>query len=82
MNKQVVFQIMYWIAFIIGSGSWYYTFTMDYGIVYTIIITFFTGIWAVLIAAAALKNKLLLVLSVLMFLSPYLMFAFTILFLN
>ncbi|MFD2705845.1 hypothetical protein [Salibacterium lacus] len=67
MQQQMFFLITYWIMVAIGLASFYYTF-MDYGFGITVLITVVTGTSAALLANA-LRNRLLIMLAVLLFFS-------------
>lgn len=72
MNEKIG-QIIYWGLFIVGLLSFIISFSVEYGIIYTMMITLACGVINLLIAWN-LRKKYLIILSVLLIASPYLMF--------
>lgn len=67
--------IIYWVIFIAGCLSFVIKFSVEYGIIYTMMITLACGVINLLIAWN-LREKYLIIVSVLLIASPYLMFLF------
>lgn len=74
MSEKLGYPI-YWIVFVCGLLSYIFNFTVEYGIIFTLFITLVCGVFNVLIAIS-LKNKILIILSILLIISPYIMFLF------
>ncbi|MCP3026467.1 hypothetical protein [Halobacillus sp. A5] len=65
--------LFYWALFLIGAVSYWPFFFVEYGFVYTILITFSTGFIGAVIALS-LNSRRLIAVSVLLGLSPFLTF--------
>ncbi|WP_411844037.1 hypothetical protein [Salinicoccus sp. HZC-1] len=72
MNEKIG-QTIYWILFIVGALSFAISFSVEYGIVYTMVMTSICGVMDLLLASI-LRRKELIILSVLLVASPYIMF--------
>lgn len=72
MNEKIV-QTIYWVLFIVGLLSFAINFSVEYGIIYTMMITSICGVIDLLLAWT-LRRKYLIILSVLLIASPYIMF--------
>lgn len=72
MNEKIG-QIIYWGLFIVGLLSFIISFSVEYGIVYTMMITLACGVIDLLLAWY-LRRKYLIILSILLIASPYIMF--------
>ncbi|MDQ0297737.1 glucan phosphoethanolaminetransferase (alkaline phosphatase superfamily) [Salibacterium salarium] len=69
MKGKMFLLITYWILIIIGLASYYYAF-IEYGFGVTVMITFVSGLGAILIANA-IKNRFLIILGVFLFVSSF-----------
>lgn len=69
MNEKMG-EIIYWVIFIIGLLSFAIILSVEYGIIYTMIITSICGVYD-LILAWVLRRKYLMLLSILLIASPY-----------
>ncbi|RKD75949.1 hypothetical protein ATL39_0159 [Sinobaca qinghaiensis] len=65
--------VVYWLVFLIGITSFLFSFIMEYGIIYTIFITFISAGFNITVALA-LQRKKLIYMSLLLLLSPYIWF--------
>lgn len=71
--KEKIGHIIYWILFTVGFLSFAINFSIEYGIIYTLIITSICGVIDLLFAWI-LQKKILMILSILLIVSPYIMF--------
>ncbi|MYL58254.1 hypothetical protein GLW20_12130 [Virgibacillus halodenitrificans] len=65
--------ITFWIFFIFGLLSYWWFFFEEYGAIVTVVSTFLCGLFAGLIAILE-RNRKLIVLSILLMLSPWIIF--------
>lgn len=65
--------VVYWLVFLIGITSFLFPFIMEYGIIYTIFITFISAGFNITVALALQRRKLIY-MSLLLLLSPYIWF--------
>lgn len=66
---------IYWIVFTVGLLSYIFIFTEEYGFVYPVFLTFMLGGFNIVVALS-LDSKRLILLSLLLMVSPYMMFLF------
>ncbi|WP_252315995.1 hypothetical protein [Sinobaca sp. H24] len=65
--------VVYWLVFLIGITSFLFPFITEYGIIYTIFITFISAGFNITVALALQRRKLIY-MSLLLLLSSYIWF--------